>query len=516
MQQLRLLITSDTHAQWHSHPDHPGFSLCHTAQLMKALEQSEIPTLKFDLGDLIQGSAMATYTSQIAQDASCYARMMNTLGYNYQVIGNHEFNHGFAYQDSALDQLKAQILCANIVDQLTKKPYKGKAYDLIQVGDYKVGIIGVTTHYVPHWELPEHYQDLVFLDAFETTKHYVNELRSQVDLLIVAYHGGFEADLLTGEPLENLTGENQAYQMISQIEGIDILLTGHQHRHICQSYNQSFVIQPGYGGEYVGEVTITLNQGHLPVIKGQLHSFKECGPIQDISALEPEYSQSSKWLNEVIGRAPLETPTQDIHQARVHGHPFAEFLNYLMLKETGADFAGISLLNEHFVDFKGLINRQTLLKVYPYYNQIAVSQLKGEDLYQLMEFNLAYFYLDDKEKIQVNPSYLYPKVQHYNYDLYSGFLTEVDLRQPAGQRVQRLINEKTGQEIDRQAVYRLALTQYRAVGGGDYLMLSSDKLLQIMPIDIANLIIQGLNELEETEWRTINQNYSHLSWLHLQ
>lgn len=33
-------------------------------------------------------------------------------------------------------------------------------------------------------------------------------------------------------PSESLTGENQGYRMCSEIEGIDVLLTGHQHRSI--------------------------------------------------------------------------------------------------------------------------------------------------------------------------------------------------------------------------------------------------------------------------------------------
>ena len=39
----------------------------------------------------------------------------------------------------------------------------------------KIGIIGVTTSYIPNWELPAHYEGLRFEDAFESAKHYVDD-----------------------------------------------------------------------------------------------------------------------------------------------------------------------------------------------------------------------------------------------------------------------------------------------------------------------------------------------------
>ena len=34
MKTIRFLMTSDTHAQWLEHPDHPGYSLLNTAYLI--------------------------------------------------------------------------------------------------------------------------------------------------------------------------------------------------------------------------------------------------------------------------------------------------------------------------------------------------------------------------------------------------------------------------------------------------------------------------------------------------
>ena len=41
-------------------------------------------------------------------------------------------------------------------------------------------------------------------------------MRKQADVVIAAYHGGFECDLATGEPNEQLTGENEGYQLLKE------------------------------------------------------------------------------------------------------------------------------------------------------------------------------------------------------------------------------------------------------------------------------------------------------------
>lgn len=58
------------------------------------------------------------------------------------------------------------------------------------------------------------------------------------------------------EPTESLTGENQGYRLCHEIEGIDVLLTGHQHRRITEHINGVTVIQPGFNGQGLGKAVI--------------------------------------------------------------------------------------------------------------------------------------------------------------------------------------------------------------------------------------------------------------------
>ena len=109
----------------------------------------------------------------------------------------------------------------------------------------KIAVLGITTPYIPNWEQPATVKDLVFVSALETAKKYVPEMRKVADVVVVTYHGGFECDLSCGDPTELLTGENEGYAIVTQVEGIDALVTGHQHRVIAQKVNGVPVIQPG-------------------------------------------------------------------------------------------------------------------------------------------------------------------------------------------------------------------------------------------------------------------------------
>ncbi|XJS11166.1 bifunctional metallophosphatase/5'-nucleotidase [Aerococcaceae bacterium WGS1372] len=513
---IQLIVTSDTHGHWLDRPDNLEASLLNTSTCIKALQgkDSDI-SLTIDLGDFIQGSSFATYLSQEHKDGKVLARAMNAMGYDYQLIGNHEFNFGADYRNHIIQDIEAKILNANIIDETTDQPFLGKAYDIIEREGIRIGIVGVTTSYIPNWELPANYEGLRFNDAFESAKYYVDLVRPQVDLLILAYHGGFERDLDTNEPLEELTKENQGSQMLNGIEGVDVLLTGHQHRELNQLVKQTYVMQPGSVGDLVGEVIIEMDKDkHIQAMEGYLHETDTYPADEGLKQLmEPELTQGYEWLHEVLGTAPLLQTTTDPLTARVEGHPFIEMLNQIQLDLTGADFSAVALVNDAFVNFHGEITNEILLKSYPFYNLISKVNIKGEDLYKVMEFNLEYFVLDEKtQTMQVNKDYIIPKAKHYNYDLYSGMITIVDMTQAVGQRVKGIINQRSGQLINPNESYSVALSQYRSVGGGNYKWYTKDKIESISDIDIASLIKVALKEYTAEKWDRINSDYSHVVW----
>ncbi|UUX35323.1 bifunctional metallophosphatase/5'-nucleotidase [Fundicoccus culcitae] len=508
MKTISILMTSDTHGYWLGGETN---NLLQTAQGLKQLKLTkDHPTLMIDLGDFIQGSSFATYMYKIQGSGQFFAKAMNAIGYDYQIIGNHEFNYGADYRQAVFADLKAPILNSNMVNTSDGQPFVGQPYAIHEIDGIKIGIIGATTHYIPNWELPEHYQGITFKDAFQTVKEYAELLRPQVDVLIVAYHGGFESDLTDFSPLERHTGENQGARMLQEIEGIDLLLTGHQHRHINQKVGNTWVVQAGYGGEYIADITLTLDDDHPVDTVGQLHATADFPEDASLKAyLAADLDAGNSWLQTVIGHAPLKPVTSNTFEARVGGHPFIEMLNQIQLIETGAQFSAIALINDNFAAFTGDITNETLLLSYPYYNRIARVNITGNALREVIEYDLEYLVLNEHDLITVNPKYIEPKPRHYNFDIYSGLQVTVDLRQAFGQRIVALVDEATGNDIVDGDMYSIALSQYRAAGGGDFKQFNVDKIAYLSDNDVASLLGDAVAGTLALNWEAINANYQH-------
>ncbi len=83
------------------------------------------------------------------------------------------------------------------------------------------------TDYVNVWEQPEHLEKIHITDAFEAAAEELQNLKSQADVTVCIYHGGYECDLDNGMVLST-SGENVGCRILKELD-YDILLTAHQH-----------------------------------------------------------------------------------------------------------------------------------------------------------------------------------------------------------------------------------------------------------------------------------------------
>ena len=89
-------------------------------------------------------------------------------------------------------------------------------------------------------------------------------------------------------------------------------------------------------------------------------------------------------------------------------------------------------------ELKGLPETVTIRDVvstYIYSNTLVVLELSGRALRQYIERSAAYFGHDAQGNVCISDEFLRPKVQHYNYDYFSGIDYVIDTRRPVGQRV---------------------------------------------------------------------------------
>lgn len=515
---LTILETSDIHGNIlpinYGSNSKADVGLAKIATLINKEREENKEIILIDNGDVIQGTPLTYHYARFNQSKpNPMTLLMNDLEYDCAVIGNHEFNYGMDILNGAVNESNFPWLSANILNKKTKEPFFGQPYLIKELPNgLRVGILGLTTHYIPNWEKPEHIEELEFIDALETAKKWVSLLREQeqLDLLVVSYHGGFERDLKTAEPTEELTGENQGYRMCYEVDGIDILLTGHQHRTIVnETLNGVHVMQPGSQGMGLGKAVVsfedTSDGWKVQDIKSELISVKGITESQVILEQAKSYEAATQeWLDQPIGKINGDMVVHDPMKIRRADSPLIEFFNRVQMDVSGAEISSSALFDNNAPGLTENVTMRDVVANYIYPNTLRVIRVTGQDIKDALERSASYFATYTGGEISVNASFVDPKPQHYNYDMWEGIEYEINVSRPIGSRITKL-NDKNGPlQMDKE--YDVVMNNYRASGGGDYLMFKDKPIIKDIPTDVSELIANYIIE-KGTVTATLDNNW---------
>ena len=502
---LTFLHTSDTHGfllptDYQNRDDYSApISLSRASSLIKSERQrlGKENVVVTDAGDCLQGSPLASYTHSTNnyRDLYTFTEAYNRIGYDARCLGNHDFNFGQDYLTYYVDHNKAPIINDNILDEETDVPAFGKEYQIIEKNGIKIGFLGITTQYIPHWEPQDHVKGLKFVSAFKRIKHYAKILRPQVDVLAVIYHGGFESEPTTGVATEPHRGENEGYKILTEIPEVDVFLTGHQHRRLNLVENNTAIVQPGYRGEAVAEVTLEINDQTKQIEKmsTKLLDTKDYGPDPEIVSIVKDLDQrTQKWLDQPLSRLNKPAPIENAMEARLHGAPFVNLLQQMQLWFTDADVSATAIMSETAKGFGKEVTMRDVLLNYPYANQLCRVKLTGKQLRHIIEHSASFLEKDDQGKIKFLDRWVKPKPQLYHFDVFYPVKYEVDLSKPVGHRITKL--SLNGKPLEDDKIYHLAVNNYRAMGGGFYPEYSMDKIEFTLDKDYVQMFTEYLTK----------------------
>ena len=496
MKEIVILTVSDIHGYifptdyQEAHQDLPK-GLLKINQMIQDIKKTHEHVIVMDNGDFLQGSPLCSYLASEAKSSKPLTDLYNQIDFDFGVIGNHEFNYGLPYLYDAIKSLNYPVLSANIFKD--HQPFTGNDVIYLEKDKTTFGIIGLTTQYIPHWEKPDTIAELSFQSAVESAKELIPEVRRNADIVVVCYHGGFERDLHTGEETELLTGENEGYALLTELEGVDVLITGHQHREIAEVINQTAVIQPGGKGDCLGKITLKIDDETNKVLSAdsELLFVKDYQPQisipQNLTNLEKEIND---WLDTEISQQSQTMYVDDHFKARIKPHPLINFINYAQMKLSGADISASALFDSG-VGFGQTITMRDVINNYPFPNTFYVLDITGKDLLLALERTASYFDIEQGELV-VNKAFIEPKPQHYNYDMYAGISYTFNIQKPIGNRVENVLFKGKPIELDKH--YSIVLNNYRAVGGGDFNMYSADKIIKDIQVEGAEMLIDFLEQ----------------------
>ena len=498
---IKLLATSDVHGAISPYK-YSDNSLAQQglARLSAHIDQlRDKNTLLIDNGDALEGNPMNFY--HIAYEKNTVhpmATALNYLKYDYFNLGNHDFNYGYAIQHRYINDLNAKCITGNVLED---GKTIGAEYTIHRFDDsHSIAIIGITTQYIPNWEKPENIARNTFINAFDFVRYTVAKIQEKetVNGIVVVYHGGFECDMDTGKPTETLTGENLAYKICSEIDGVDVIISGHQHRSIAQKCCGKTVTQTAFNG-----MQLAVIEWDLDTNTSECYLLNADAPIDIdlMDAIAEKETRVQKWLDQPLGTiksGPLLI--DDLFQARLHKHPVVSFLARVMMDISGAQLSANALFNDS-KGFSSQITMRDLVSTYVYPNTTVVLKITGLLLKQFLEKCAEYFDVVN-DSITVSKDFVFPKPKHYNYDMITGVEYTINASLPVGQRIVSLTYQgNTVQDTDE---FTLAMTNYRASGGGNFDMVKECEIIKEIQTDFVECIAQYLKnhpdlELEHTE-----------------
>ena len=509
IRKLTICYTSDTHGYFfptnYVDADEKNMGLMKIA----ARFPHDGNCLILDGGDTIQGSPMTNYYYRLDEDqkrgAHPFAALMNLCGYQYVALGNHDFNHGVAALREYLEALNARCLSCNIADRAGRLPVVPWAVHTLENG-LRVGLVGACTDFVRRWENPATVAELEIREPVAACREALREVKPKCDVTVLIYHGGFECDLEDGHPLTE-NRENQASRIARELD-FDIVLTGHQHMSVpCRRLGNSWVAQPAYRGLDYCRIEAGVRDDGTVFARGTnekpyLPALKEAEAL-----LAPLEAETQRWLDTPVGHLDRELTVAKHIDMALTGSPLANFINAVTTELTGARISATALANEA----KGLPREVTIRNVvaaYIYANTSVVLEMSGRDLKRYMERSAAYFRVDDSGNVTVSDDFLLPKVQHYNYDYFSGVEYEIDLRNPPGERIVSM--RVDGRELGADERVTVCVSSYRFNGSGGYDMLPGQKVIRDVQVDTADAIIEYILRhpdirVEPRAWYTVKR-----------
>lgn len=421
--------------------------------LINELRQSEPNVFLFDSGDIFTGALAKLTQGELAFE------LMITMGYDAMAIGNHEFEYGheaFAWQKN---RAPFPVLGANFFYKDTDHPY-AQAHTIIERNGLRIGVVGIMGQDAVTAIQPSNIAPIDVRDPVPLVQASIDEIRDEVDLLVLLTHQGKTAPMQTdAESDPRLQRDIDAdIRLAGAVVGADVLFAGH-----ADAGTPSAIVHPKTGtlimqtygqGTHLGYLQLTIDEHSKEVTShdGKLIPVDplKWTPDPRITQKLEEYRSQYPDLFQVVGQAEGVLARKYIEESDV-GNLFTE----AFVDATGADMAFIHSGGLRKDIPGGVVKRVDLLDVHPFVSSVVVKQMSGDQIQRAIEQSLTL----ERGLLQV-----------------SGIQVRYDLSKSEGKRIISL--ELDGKAITPGQMYSVAAPSFLAEGGDLYTPFAESKVIK--------------------------------------
>ncbi len=432
-EKLIIIHTNDTHSQ--IDPNDKGFGgVSRRKVLIDSVRANNRNTFLVDAGDAVQGTL---YFNRFKGEVEY--KMLDLLGYDMAILGNHDFDNGPENLAQLLKKSKTDWVSTNY--DFSNGPLDGifKPYLIREYDGRKVGFIGLNLR--PKGMIAEgNYDGVEYLDAIEAANATAWHLKhnEKVDLVVAVSHLGY-----SGTPAP------KDIDVARESRNIDIIIGGHSHTYLSPDDTlktrlrnadgrEVLVAQVGKQGQNIGVITVDLDNMSSGYSTISVDSRLDSRINKDFADVITPYRDS---LEEMM-RIPLAETAVKLENTEPGLINFVADFGFDMGKKLSGKPVDVAIMNKGSIRQslpEGEVSLGMILMMQPFNNYLVVLDLKGKDL------------LDAFDVMAVRGG-----------DSVSG---NVDATMKDGKCVSVLID---GKKIDPERTYRVLTIDYLA-NGGDYM-----------------------------------------------
>ncbi|WP_025899342.1 bifunctional metallophosphatase/5'-nucleotidase [Sneathiella glossodoripedis] len=397
-------------------------------------------------GDLISPSLMSGLSFGVEM-----VDMMNAIGIDVAVVGNHEFDFGAEVARERIAQSNFPWLASNISLKEGIRSLGTVSSIIKEVNGFKVGFLGLVTPETATLSSPG--EGIVFQDVVKAASTVVSSLQNNgADIIVALTHMNLADDL----------------RLANEVDGLHVILGGHDHRPFATVENNVVILQAGSDLRYLGVVELALEwkekrgKKYLSIIPSwylkSTTAVPKSAPVAEMVAkFEAGLDQQ---LNVAVGITELALDTRR-SSVRTKENFFGKYIAQAMRDEVEADIGftnGGGIRGDRQYEAGAMLTRKDILGELPFGNVTVKLELTGVQVKDMVEHGVS-----DVENAA-------GRFAHY-----SGLEYSYDINKPVGARVTQI--KVGGRKLEPESKYTLATNDYVAGGGDGYSMLPDSKVL---------------------------------------
>lgn len=245
---ITILFTGDTHAMIHhcNCPLEPDGGVARRAALIKQLRKEDPHALLLDAGGFFGGGLMDEYTQNAELDKQrtlVNLKAMEKMKYDAVAVGDDEFSFGRQFFQENISKTKLNFLSCNL------KADKVSPFIIKNISGVNVGIIAVS-----NLATRQKADGLEVTEPRVAVAEALKEARNKGASMIV---------------LLSRLGENDDTNLISEVEGIDVLIIGksRSREEVSSKVGNTIILRPAWQGRRLGKAVISIKDNRIAGFK---------------------------------------------------------------------------------------------------------------------------------------------------------------------------------------------------------------------------------------------------------